>query len=107
METNSTHFFYVLECRDGSYYAGYTNDLLARIQKHNAGKGAKYTRARKPVSLLYNKQFETKSDALKAEYYFKKLSRKKKDEFLNVPDEEKVWGFLQGEDDTDAGTKKL
>ncbi|MED4455592.1 GIY-YIG nuclease family protein [Metabacillus fastidiosus] len=81
MEKNN-HFFYVLECKDGSYYAGYTVDLAARVEKHNAGKGAKYTRARKPVKLLYNERFETKSEALKMEYSFKKLSRIEKEEYI-------------------------
>ncbi|MED4464734.1 GIY-YIG nuclease family protein [Metabacillus fastidiosus] len=81
MEKNN-HFFYVLECKDGSYYAGYTVDLAARVEKHNAGKGAKYTRARKPVKLLYNERFETKSEALKMEYSFKKLSRIEKEKYI-------------------------
>ncbi|WP_191566536.1 GIY-YIG nuclease family protein [Metabacillus idriensis] len=96
METNNEHFFYVLECSDGSYYAGYTNNLENRIQKHNSGKGAKYTRARKPVTLIFKKGFESKSEALKAEYSFKKLNRKEKDEFLRVPDDGKDFSMLTG-----------
>lgn len=76
------HFFYVLTCRDGSFYGGYTNDLERRIRLHNAGKGAKYTRGRGPVTLTYFKRFSSKSEALKAEYHFKHLTRKKKIEFL-------------------------
>jgi len=76
------HYFYVLECRDGSFYGGYTNHLERRIMQHNEGKGAKYTRGRGPVVLLYNKAFENKSEAMKAEYEFKQWSRKKKEEFL-------------------------
>jgi putative endonuclease len=76
------HFFYVLECKDGSFYGGYTNNLQRRIMLHNEGKGAKYTRGRGPVKLLYNKTFENKSDALRAEYEFKQLTRKRKEEFL-------------------------
>jgi putative endonuclease len=78
----SEHFFYVLTCKDGSFYGGYTNNLKRRIRLHNEGKGAKYTRGRGPVSLTYFKPFPSKSEALKAECHFKSLSRKKKEEFL-------------------------
>jgi len=76
------HYFYVLLCRDGSLYAGYTNDLPRRIEQHNEGKGAKYTRGRGPVTLLFSKPYETKGEALKAEYAFKQLPRTKKKDFL-------------------------
>lgn len=80
MENN--HYFYVLKCRDGSFYGGYTNNLNRRIEMHNQGKGAKYTRGRGPVELLFQKAFTNKSDALKAEYEFKSWPRKKKEQFL-------------------------
>lgn len=76
------HYFYVLECSDGTYYAGYTNDLNRRIATHNAGKGAKYTRARRPVKVIYYEEFHTKSEAMRAEYSFKKLSRKNKETYM-------------------------
>lgn len=78
----NSHYFYVLHCRDGSLYAGYTNDLEKRVKVHNEGKGAKYTRGRGPVELVFSKSFSEKSDAMRAEYEFKQWSRKKKDEFL-------------------------
>lgn len=78
----SKHFFYVVECCDGSYYAGYTNHLERRLYMHNEGKGAKYTRARRPVKLIFYKCFDTKQEAMKAEYYFKKLSRKNKERYI-------------------------
>lgn len=81
METYN-HYFYVLSCKDGSFYAGYTNNVERRIRAHNEGKGAKYTRGRGPVKLMYTKAYEHKSDALRAEYQFKKWPRKKKEEFL-------------------------
>ncbi len=81
MEKNE-HFFYVLTCKDGSLYGGYTNNLEKRIKMHNDGKGAKYTRGRGPVELTYYRCYENKGDALRAEYNFKQLTRKKKDEFL-------------------------
>ncbi|WP_053361246.1 GIY-YIG nuclease family protein [Bacillus sp. FJAT-27251] len=88
MEKNE-HYFYVLSCRDGSLYAGYTNDLERRLRQHNEGKGAKYTKGRGPVELIYAKQYETKSEALKAEYAFKQLPRARKDQFLAMELEEK------------------
>ncbi|MBM7663406.1 putative endonuclease [Bacillus mesophilus] len=81
METPN-HYFYVLSCKDGSFYGGYTNNLEQRIDKHNEGKGAKYTRARNPVFLLYYEIFSTKQLAMSAEYRFKQLSRKAKEKFL-------------------------
>ncbi|MEH7887051.1 GIY-YIG nuclease family protein [Bacillus sp. JJ1609] len=78
----SRHYFYVLLCRDGSLYAGYTNNLERRLKMHNEGKGAKYTKGRGPVRLVYSKSFDEKSDAMKAEYEFKQWTRKKKEDFL-------------------------
>ena len=79
---NHSHYFYILLCRDGSFYGGYTNHIINRVAKHNEGKGAKYTRAKGPVKLLYKEAFENKNMAMAAEYAFKKLSRKKKEQFL-------------------------
>jgi putative endonuclease len=75
MENN---YFYVLVCNDNSLYAGYTNNLEERINKHNSGKGAKYTRAKKPVQLIHFEECTDKNSALKKEASFKKLSRKDK-----------------------------
>lgn len=75
------HYMYVLECADGSLYTGYAVDVQARLAVHNAGKGAKYTRARLPVSLLAYAEFATKHDAMHAEYAFKQLSRNEKGRF--------------------------
>jgi len=74
----SNFFFYVLECSDGSLYAGYTNDLEKRIEKHNAGKGAKYTRMKRPVTLKYFQAFVSKGEAMSAEARFKRLKRDEK-----------------------------
>lgn len=76
---NNTHYMYVLECKDGTYYTGYTNSLERRLKMHNEGKAAKYTRGRTPVTLLYKRSFETKEEAMRAEYEFKQLSRKQKE----------------------------
>lgn len=81
MEKNN-HYFYVLSCKDGSLYAGYTTDVERRVHQHNEGKGAKYTRGRGPVKLVHFQSFETKGEALRAEYQFKQWPKKKKEEFL-------------------------
>jgi len=72
------NYIYILECSDSSLYTGYTNDLEKRLTVHNAGKGAKYTRCRLPVKLVYSEEFETKSEAMKREYSIKQLSREEK-----------------------------
>ena len=82
MEKKNNHYFYVLECTDQSFYAGYTNNLEKRIATHNAGKGAKYTRARTPVKCIYYETFETKQEAMRAEYAFKQLTRRKKLDYM-------------------------
>lgn len=76
------HFMYVLECVDGSLYTGYAVDVRRRLDAHNAGRGAKYTRARRPVTLLAYAGFATKHDAMHAEYRFKQLTRDEKDALL-------------------------
>lgn len=81
MEMND-HYFYVLECRDGSYYAGYTNDLERRLRVHNEGKGAKYTRGRLPVRYVHSETFPTKRQAMQAEYQFKTLKRSEKEQYI-------------------------
>ncbi|KRL04264.1 GIY-YIG nuclease family protein [Liquorilactobacillus oeni] len=85
MENNKKKFFfYVLLCADKTLYGGFTTNLSHRLAIHNAGKGAKYTRLskRRPLKLIYSENFESKSEALKAEYAFKHQTRKKKIEYL-------------------------
>lgn len=72
------NYTYLLKCADGTLYCGWTNQLDKRIEAHNEGKGAKYTRARRPVSLAYYEIFETKEEAMRREAAIKKLSRKAK-----------------------------
>lgn len=76
------HYTYLVECRDHTFYIGYTNNLEKRIKTHNAGKGAKYTRGRLPVLLRYYEEYETKSEALKRECELKKLKRKEKERLV-------------------------
>lgn len=73
---------YLLECSDGSYYAGITNDLENRIKAHNEGLGAKYTRGRCPVKVLAQKAYPNRSEASKAESAIKKLNRSQKPGFF-------------------------
>lgn len=82
MEKENKHYFYVLECKDASFYAGYTNNLEKRVATHNAGKGAKYTKARKPVRCIYFETFAKKEEAMRAEYAFKQLTRAKKIQYM-------------------------
>lgn len=72
------NYTYILECGDGSFYTGWTNNLKKRVADHNAGRGAKYTKARCPVALRYYEIFETKEEAMKREYEIKQMSRQEK-----------------------------
>ena len=77
------HFVYFLLCRDNTFYCGYTNNLMKRVETHNKGKGAKYTQKRRPVKIIYFDEFATKSEAMKREYALKQLSRKEKEEIIS------------------------
>lgn len=72
------NYTYVLECGDGSLYTGWTNNVEKRLEAHNSGKGAKYTKSRRPVRLVYLEEFETKEEAMRREYAIKHMSRKEK-----------------------------
>ncbi len=79
MNDDPVLFVYILECSDRTLYTGWTNNMEKRLQEHNEGKsGAKYTRGRRPVRLVYRELCPTKSDALKRERDIKKLSRAQK-----------------------------
>lgn len=71
-------FVYMLLCADGTLYTGWTNDMEKRLAEHRAGKGAKYTRSRLPVRLVYLEQLETKREAMRREYAIKHMRRKEK-----------------------------
>lgn len=72
------HYAYMLRCADGTIYSGYTTDPYRRTAIHNSGRGAKYTRSRLPVKLVFIESFSTKSEALKREAALKKLIRAEK-----------------------------
>lgn len=80
------HYTYLVRCRDGSLYCGYALNPEKRTAAHNAGKGAKYTRSRLPVELVYTECFETKEAAMRREAEIKKLSRSRKIELLKGMD---------------------
>ncbi|MUV87310.1 GIY-YIG nuclease family protein [Natronomonas sp. CBA1123] len=76
------HYVYVIECVDGSLYTGYTTDVQRRVREHDAGEGAKYTRGRTPVELVYSESFDSKSAAMSREYEIKQLSRAEKERLV-------------------------
>lgn len=76
------NYTYLVECADGTLYCGWTNDLEKRMLAHNRGKGAKYTKPRLPVKLVYYEEFETKEEAMKREWSIKQLTRKQKDALI-------------------------
>ena len=78
-EVNEMNYTYILQCSDGTYYTGWTNDIEKRVKAHNEGKGAKYTKYRRPVELVYYETFQTKQEAMRREYEIKHLPRKKKE----------------------------
>ena len=72
------NYTYIVKCSDGSLYTGWTNDLEKRIRAHNDGKGAKYTKSRRPVVLAYYEAFQTKEEAMRREWEIKQLDREQK-----------------------------
>jgi putative endonuclease len=79
------YFIYILKCADGTYYTGSTNDIEKRVRAHNTAKtGAKYTKSRRPVQLMYQESFETKNEALKRENHIKQLKKIQKEELIKT-----------------------
>lgn len=89
MEKNYT---YLLQCADGTLYCGWTNHLKERVEAHNAGKGAKYTKTRRPVTLVYYEEFATKQEAMRREWAVKQLSRLQKLELITAYQKKKNGG---------------
>ncbi|BDF06518.1 GIY-YIG catalytic domain protein [[Clostridium] hylemonae DSM 15053] len=73
------NYTYILKCKDGTLYTGWTNDLDKRVKAHNSGKGSKYTRVRRPVELVYYEEFRTKEEAMSREYAIKHMRREEKE----------------------------
>ncbi len=78
------YFVYMVQCADGTYYAGSTNNLEVRIKLHNAGNGAKYLRGKGPVQLIYAKEYRYYKRVLHAERNLKKLTREQKKELIRI-----------------------
>lgn len=81
------NYTYMLQCKDGTLYTGWTNDLQKRLKAHNLGKGAKYTKSRRPVELVYYECYEEKQEAQRREYAIKQMSRQEK---LKLIQEKKI-----------------
>ncbi len=81
------NYTYVVRCADDSLYCGWTNHLKERIDAHNSGKGAKYTKSRRPVELVYYEQFETREEAMRREAAIKRMSRAEKLRLIAGPGE--------------------
>ena len=77
-----TNYTYLLRCADDSYYCGWTNDLDRRLAAHNAGTASKYTRSRRPVTMVYHEAFATKQEAMRRECQIKRLTREEKLELI-------------------------
>ena len=84
------NYTYIVKCSDETFYTGWTNDLKNRIEMHNSGKGAKYTKARLPVELVYYEAFGTKEEAMSREWHIKRLSRSEKQKLIEAADLKKL-----------------
>ncbi len=84
------NYTYILLCKDGTLYTGWTNDLKKRVKAHNLGKGAKYTKSRRPVKLVYYEEFPTKKEAMKREYTIKRMGRKEKERMIGMAEKEEL-----------------
>ena len=84
------HYTYMLRCKDNTYYTGYTNNLEKRVKAHNEGKGAKYTKGRGPVELIYYEEYEDKQTAMRREWEIKQLTRSEKDALRRTKNEQKT-----------------
>lgn len=81
-ETIQKNYTYILKCSDGTLYTGWTNDLTKRLKAHNDGRGARYTKTRRPVVLAYYESFSSKEEAMRREYEIKHLTRKEKEKLI-------------------------
>lgn len=88
MSSDGGHYVYVLECADDSFYTGYTTDVERRVAEHDAGEGAKYTRGRAPVALVYTESFGSRSAAMRREHEIKTFSRAHKERLIGECSEE-------------------
>ena len=80
----SDHYVYILRCADDTLYTGYTTDPERRLREHNAGEGAKYTRGRTPVEIVYREAYDSRSAAMRREYEIKQLRRSEKVDLIDT-----------------------
>ena len=95
------NYTYIVKCADSTLYTGWTNDLDKRIKAHNSGKGAKYTKTRRPVKLVYYEEHETKNEAMSREYAIKQLTRKEKENLIKEKNMQQ-----KGSQDTERGSEQ-
>ena len=77
-------FVYIVRCADGTLYTGWTTDVTRRVAQHNAGRGARYTRVRRPVALVYREEAPDRSTAMRREWAIKKLDRERKERLVEL-----------------------
>ena len=80
------NYTYIVRCKDNTFYTGWTTNIEKRIEVHNSGKGAKYTKSRRPVELVYFEEFNTKEEAMRREYEIKQMTRNKKEKLIGERD---------------------
>lgn len=98
-----TCYTYLVRCADGSLYCGWTNNLKQRIEAHNSGRGARYTRSRRPVVLVYYEEYGTKHDAMSREVKIKQLTRAEKEQLILGGEKAEPGGPAEGEYDIIGG----
>jgi len=90
VKRKSKYYVYIVRCKNGTYYAGYTNNLDNRIKEHNSGHGAKYLKGKLPVKLVFAKEYKYYMNTLRAERNLKKLTRKDKEILIKIYEKEKA-----------------
>jgi len=86
VDAGGDHYVYLVQCEDGTYYTGYTTDVGRRVEEHNAGEGAKYTRSRTPVELVHVESYASRSAAMSREYRIKQFRRSRKERLIENGD---------------------
>ncbi len=84
LKRHGKFYVYIVECRDGTYYTGYTADLKKRVALHNKGTGSKYVRSKRPVKIVYTRRYAYFKNALRSERDIKKLSRRHKEQLVSI-----------------------
>ncbi len=104
-EKEGNYYVYLLLCSRGSYYCGYTDDPERRLALHNSGKGAKYTRSRRPCRLVYTERFGSKQEAMRREYFLKKLNHRERERLVQQAETAEREDHTVRKGAEDAGTE--